>query len=86
MPRTALYSEPVSGRMLSATIDFASIEMAMAATEADLVALLGQAAGLSVVDSAVDSALATGAPKEAPTALDEQSLCRLYGTPSFCEE
>ncbi len=52
----------------------------------DWVAAVGKARGLGTVGREVDSVMnfERPQPRTAPTALDLESFCRLYGRPTFC--
>lgn len=81
---TTVYYEVTTGRILIATANIASADVAKMLTAGDVLHLLGSAVGLEKVADGVDSVMADSSSASALTTADREALCTLYGTSSYC--
>jgi len=81
--RVTLYYEAWTGRIWSAVVEV-DTRWTTPPMLAEFVTVIGQVLGLDRAVPGTDSVMA-GSGADAPTALDEEAVCRLYGTPTYCE-
>jgi hypothetical protein len=80
--RTTVLFENTTGRILTVTVDIEPGEQDNIAAH-EWLQLVGYAVGLSAAAQGVNSVMAPS-PATSVTSNDEQALCKLYGSPSYC--